>query len=166
MRAPGILLDSAENPALCPRCGAPVDSEYFDESGLADAPEPGRRVVLARFELRPQHCGVLEYIAQFTDLFACDCKQIETPGIEWAILENNRPLYPYLGLRWILNPWGYGSFPVAIRLSENAVVEFVVRGIGSVAGEPKVAKVGGRILGRFWYNPEYGHAASGPCHFK
>ena len=100
------------------------------------------------------------------DLFACDCNQIETPGIEWAILENNRPLYPYLGLRWILNPWGYGSFPIAIRLSENAVVEFVVRGIGSVAGGPRVAKVGGRIVGRFWYNPEYGHAASGPCHFK
>ena len=101
----------------------------------------------ARFELRPQHCGVLEYIAQFTDLFACDCKQIETAGIEWAILENNRPLYPYLGLRWILNPWGYGSFPVAIRLSENAVVEFVVRGIGGLAGGPKVKRIGGRILG-------------------
>ena len=31
-----------------------------------------------------------------------------------------------------MNPWGYGSFGVAIRLDENATVEFVVRNAGYV----------------------------------
>ena len=45
---------------LCPNCGLPRDYEHFDESGFANPPEPGREVVLARFELRPQYCGLLE----------------------------------------------------------------------------------------------------------
>jgi hypothetical protein len=139
----------------------PVDSEFFDDSAIEPAPGPGEELVLARFELRPQYCGVLEYISQFTDAQAAHPAQIETPGLEWLLLANNQPLSPYLGLRFILNPWGSGSFPIALRLSDGATIEFVVRGTAGAlpAGDPgHITKVGGRIVGRYWYNPEFGHA--------
>src|SRR4029077_13306306 len=44
--------------ALCPACGLPRDYEHFDESGFACTPGPGQQVVLARFELAPQYCGL------------------------------------------------------------------------------------------------------------
>lgn len=139
----------------------PVDSEYFDDSSIEATPCPGKEAVLAKFELPPQYCGVLEFVAQFTDVQATNPAQIETPGLEWLLLANNRPLYPYLGLRLILNPWGVGSFPIALRLSDGATVEFIVRCTGDAPppGDPlHIAKVGGRIVGRYWYNPEFGHA--------
>jgi hypothetical protein len=144
--------------ALCAMCGIPVDSLYFDESRLDEAPGPGREVSLARFELPPQYCGVLQYFAQFTDLHARDKSQIETPGLEWLILSNRRPLYPYLRLERIVNPWGYGSFPIGIRLDEGTVLEAVVRGVSNGAAPPaeQVRRVGARIVGRFWYNAAYG----------
>ena len=49
-----------------------MDSKYFDESGITALPPPGRDVVLARFELGPQYCGVLDYFSQFTNLLAPD----------------------------------------------------------------------------------------------
>jgi hypothetical protein len=145
-------------PASCAVCGIPLDSKYFDESGVAEAPSPGRVVVLARFELPPQYCGVLEYFSQFTDLHTKDASQIRTPGVEWRILSNNRPLYPYISLDRIVNPWGYGSFPVAIRLDENSTIEFVVRGVssGSTDNGDVITTVAGRIVGRYWYNAAYG----------
>jgi hypothetical protein len=145
-------------PASCTVCGIPLDSEYFDESGVAEAPSPGKVAVLARFELPPQYCGVLEYFSQFTDLHAQDPSQIRTPGLEWRILSNNRPLYPYITLDRIVNLWWYGSFPVAIRLDENSVIEFVVRGVsnGSSGNGDVITTVAGRIVGRYWYNAAYG----------
>ena len=213
-------------PALCTDCGIPLDAKYFDESGLADAPAPGQEVVLARFELHSQYCGVLEYFSQFTDLNVKDPSQVETPGLEWLILSNRRPLYPYVRLDKILNPWGFGSFQFSARLDENSTLEFVVRralipgpvstaigasiaaalvpqavtptsmaniregarllvdmgasqetvslisvtptsftavfrnnhtGPVSVMGVgDAVTQVGGRIMGRFWFNPAYG----------
>ena len=82
------------------------------------------------------------------------------------LLVNNRPLFPYVKkLDYILNPWGYGSFPMAIRLDESTTVEMVVRGVKPKkkdAEEPeKGPTVGGRIMGRFWYNPAYGNARNG-----
>jgi hypothetical protein len=150
--------ETSAPPALCSNCGIPLDSQYFDESGVADAPPLGKDVVLAHFELQPQYCGVLEYFFQFTDLQAEHPSRIETPGLEWMILLNNRRLYPYIKLNLIVNPWGYGSLPIAIRLDENATVEFVVRRVSSVdtvAGDV-INRVGGRIVGRYWYNAAYG----------
>lgn len=154
------------NAALQPRgasvpradCGIPMDSEYFDESGVAAVPAPGGEVVLARFELSPQYCGVLEYFSQFTDLHAKDLSRIETPGLQWIILANNRPLYPYIRLQTIVNPWGYGGFQVCIRLEEGAAIELVVRAVSSATfpDGAVIRQVGGRLMGRYWYNPVYG----------
>lgn len=147
---------------LCAACGIPADAEYFDESSVTDAPALGRLVVLATFTLAPQYCGVLQYFSQFTDAFERNHGAIQTQGLVWQLRVNGRPLYPYVQLRHILNPWGFGSFPVAIRLDESATVEFVVRRVESAPpGTPpdqQIAQVGGRIVGRSWYNPSYGDA--------
>jgi hypothetical protein len=158
-------LDVTHASYLCPNCGLPRDYEHFDESGFAKPPTPGHEVVLARFELPPQYCGLLENFSQFTDLLGRDLSRVETPGLQWIITVNNRPLYPYVNLDHIVNPWGWGSFGVSIRLDENAMVKFVVRNLDyPVPGE--IEKIGGRIVGRFWYNPAYGDATPRACHFK
>jgi hypothetical protein len=157
-------LDVMRASYLCPNCGLPRDYEHFDESGFADKPaQPSREVLLARFELPPQYCGLLENFSQFTDQLGRDLSEVETPGLQWIILVNKRLLYPYVRLEHIVNPWGYGSFGVAIRLDENATVEFVVRNTGDAS---EIERVGGRIVGRFWYNPAYGDATPRACHFK
>jgi hypothetical protein len=138
----------------CPTCGIPLDSEYFDESKVVKAPDVGETIILARFELPPQYCGVLEYFSQFTDDHANNPANVATPGLQWLLLTNHRPLYPYLNLDRIVNPWGYGSFQVSIRLDDSATLEFVVRRVNSAA--PEITKVGGRIVGRYWYNAIYG----------
>jgi hypothetical protein len=148
---------TSPNQALCANCGIPLDAKYFDESGVSGLPEPGNAVVLARFDLPPMYCGVLEYFSQFTNLCPKDPSEIVTPGFEWAILSNNHPLYPYIKMDRILNPWGFGSFPVAIRLDENVRLEFVVRRVSSQPTNIQV--LGGRILGRYWYNVAYGDVA-------
>jgi hypothetical protein len=139
---------------VCPTCGIPLDSQYFDDSKVVAAPEVGREVLLARFELPPQYCGVLEYFAQFTDAYGKDPSRIHTPGLQWLLLINKRPLYPYTNLDRIVNPWGNGSFQVAIRLNENSIVEFQARRLSDQA--PEVTSVAGRIVGRYWYNAAYG----------
>jgi len=146
---------------LCNICGIPMDAEHFDESGVAGVPAPGEDVILARFTLHPQYCGVLNYFVQFTDLFFKNPSQIETPGLQWLLLTNNRPLFPYVKVDKILNPWGFTCIPVAIRLDENATIEFVVRNAGAGAAEngEAITKVGGRIVGRYWYNHAYGDVA-------
>jgi hypothetical protein len=160
-------LDALRASYICPNCGMPRDYEHFDESGFADTPTPGREAVLARFELQPQYCGLLENFSQFTDLLGRDLSQVETPGLQWIIMVNNRPLYPYIELDHIVNPWGWGSFGVSIRLDENARVEFVVRNIDySPPGASEIKRIGGRIVGRFWYNSAYGDATPRDCRFK
>ena len=145
---------------LCAACGIPVDTQYFDDSSVQPKPDLGEEVVLARFDLPAQYCGVLQYFAQFTDAFGSNASQIATPDIEWKLLVNNHALFPYLNLRHIVNPWGYGSYSVNIRLDENATVELVARGVvpDSTAGIPagdQINLVGGRIVGRSWYNTSY-----------
>jgi hypothetical protein len=140
---------------LCNACGIPLDSQYFDASSVQPAPGLGQEVVLARFDLPAQYCGVLQYFAQFTDDFARNADQIATPHVEWKILANNHALFPYINLRHIVNPWGFGSYPVNIRLDENSSVELVARGVAAPGVNP-VSTVGGRIMGRFWYNASYG----------
>jgi hypothetical protein len=142
---------------LCGSCGIPLDSQYFDDSSVKDAPLLGEEIVLARFDLPAQYCGLLQYFAQFSDAFVAAHSQIVTPNVEWKLLANNHALFPYLSLRHIVNPWGFGSYPVNIRLDENSTVELVARGVAPAkADDIKIAKIGGRIMGRFWYNGCYG----------
>lgn len=144
---------------LCATCGTPVDSQFFDESSVVPAPTLiGDEVVLARFELPPQYCGVLQYFSQFTDAFGGDFKNVQTPTIEWKLLVNNHALFPYINLRHIVNPWGYGSYPVNIRLSEDSTIELLVRRVTLIGSlpDPPISVIGGRIVGRFWYNASYG----------
>ena len=146
----------------CAGCGIPVDSQYFDDSTMAEPPDVGSEVVLARFELPAQYCGVLQYFSQFSDAHGRDLANVFTPGLEWRILVNNHALFPYIGLRHIINPWGFCSYPVNIRLDEASTVELVVRGVvDPLTGiAPRVDVVGGRIAGRYWYNASYGDVVS------
>jgi hypothetical protein len=158
----GIALENETTTGLCAACGVPFDSQYFDVSSVQEAPEPGEELLLGRFDLPAQYCGVLQYFSQFTDRYGKDCSQVQTPDLEWRILVNNHALFPYFALRHIVNPWGYGSFPVNIRLDEDSTLEFVVRGVvgAGVSCDEQVKVVGGRIVGRFWYNAAYGDVVS------
>lgn len=172
-----LSLGREQASVLCNTCGIPFDSQYFDDSSVEAAPKDvGGEVVLARFDLPAQYCGVLQYFAQFTDVFARHAEEIKTPEIEWKLLVNNHALFPYINLRHIVNPWGLGTYPLNIRLDENSSVEFIARRVapppevkptpiapGRVeppAVEP-VKNVGGRIMGRFWYNACYGDVDRG-----
>lgn len=148
---------------LCLYCGAPLDSQPFDESSILEAPDVGREVVVARFALPPQYCGVLEHVAQFTDAHGQAADQAQTPGIEWTLLGNGSPIHPFSRLGHILNPWGFGGFKTAVRLSDGMRLEFVVRRAApSPAGRPQVRVVGGRLVGRVWYDRTFGEWRPGP----
>jgi hypothetical protein len=143
---------------VCPTCGIPWDAGFFDESNVIEpAPGPGEEVVLARYALHRNYCGVLMTFAQFTDQYARDNSRVRTPGYRWQIRCNGQPRYPYLTFEHIINPWGQAGFPVHLRLEENCLVEFTVRNVGAV-GDGVLAMVGGRITGRYWYNTDYGGA--------
>jgi hypothetical protein len=138
---------------LCARCGMAADSKHFDESRIVALPPIGRHAVLARFELPPQYCGVLEYFSQFTNVQAANPAAIETPGLDWAVLSNGRALAPYLRFDRILNPWGYGSFQVALRIEESATIELVAYNRAYTApAASAIERVGGRIVGRYWFD--------------
>jgi hypothetical protein len=149
--------------SLCTACGIPLDSQYFDDSSVQPLPTDfGQEVVLARFDLPPQYCGVLQHFSQFTDAFGEKASKIATPDIEWRLLINGHGLFPYMHLRRIVNPWGEACYPVNIRLDESSSLELVARRV-SDAGAPQtptavgtVNVVGGRIAGRFWYDESYG----------
>ena len=155
---PATISDSRPLSAPCVTCGIPFDAKPFDESGTARIPARGRDQVLARFELPPQYCGVLQLFSQFWEENVRDPTRIVTEGLQWIILVNRRPLHPYVALERVVNPWGIGSFPIAIRLDENATVEFAVRNRAmNVDPDPERRPlVGGRIVGRYWYNACYG----------
>jgi len=167
---------------LCAICGIPVDAEHFDASGFVGGglafdpfnagfdlavpeslPKRGEQKVLASFQLHPQYCGLLTYFAQYTDLYASDNSRILTPGFEWVILQNGKPVFPYLRLEMIVNPWGYNCLPIAVRLDENARVEFILRNrsiadakLNGGEGLYPIRAFAGRIMGRYWYNDVFG----------
>jgi hypothetical protein len=146
---------------VCQICGVPLDANYFDVADIKPAPQPGQEVELARFELHSQYCGALLYFVQYAEPVTAQSKEIfKTPGYEWVILCNSQPRAPYLPTRLILNPWGYNSFPIHLRLEEGCVVRFVVRKVPPPAHEQDIllSQVGGRLLGRYWYNLAYGGA--------
>ena len=141
----------------CQICGIPQDAGFFDESSIKGAPPLGQEVVLARYELHREYCGLLMYFAQFTDVYAGDPKEVETPGYQWQIRCNGQPRDPYLTFGHIINPWGLSGFPVYLRLEEGCTLEFAIRKVGDDQGKT-LQKIGGRILGRTWYNTAYGGA--------
>lgn len=143
-------------------CGSAVDRQFFDVSRLAITPEIGREVVLARFELPMHYCGQFENFSQFIGNEQFEpLTRVGTPGLEWRLLINDRPFAPYLPLEHIVNPWGFSCCPVAIRLDENATVEFVVRNVTHDRTRTgTIQTIGGRITGSYWYNPAYGDVAT------
>jgi hypothetical protein len=145
----------------CPVCGIPADASYFDDSSIATAPDNNRReVVLAKYELHPNYCGELQYFAQYTDAYALSPAAVETPDLEWQIRSDGQPLAPWRTFRRIINPWGLSGFPIHLRLREGSLTELVVRFVGvdvvTLRSGPSVTQVGGRLLGRFWYNTKFG----------
>ncbi|MET0555849.1 MAG: hypothetical protein ABW221_22610 [Vicinamibacteria bacterium] len=154
-----MTVTAAEAP--CYVCGIPADASYFDDSSIVGAPSGGSEVVLARFESHPNYCGVLQYFAQYTDAHAASPVEVETPGLEWQIRSDGRPLAPWLAFRRIINPWGLSGFPIHVRLAEGSLTELVVRDVGGGVvllgpGLLPVTRVGGRLLGQYWYNPAFG----------
>jgi hypothetical protein len=142
---------------ICHICGIPQDAGFFDESNIKPAPDSGKEIVLARYELHRNYCGLLMYFAQFTDRYAFDPREVETPGYQWQIRCNGQPRDPYLTFDHIINPWGLSGFPIYLRLEEGCTLEFAIRNLGSNQHKP-LETVGGRILGRSWYNTIYGGA--------
>jgi hypothetical protein len=155
------MIATALEPA-CHVCGIPADASYFDDSSIAKAPDKdSREVVLAKYELHPNYCGELQYFAQFTDAYATAPAAVETPDLEWQIRSDGQPLAPWLTFRRIINPWGLSGFPIHVRLREGSLTELVVRFVGEgpivpVRDLPTVTQVGGRLLGRYWYNTNFG----------
>ena len=147
---------------ICQICGIPADASYFDDSSIAKAPDSNsREVVLAKYELHPNYCGELQYFAQYTDAYALSPAAVETPDLEWQIRSDGQPLAPWLAFRRIINPWGLSGFPIHLRLKECSLTELVVRFVGPdvvplLSGPLPVTQVGGRLLGRFWYNTNFG----------
>lgn len=167
---------------VCHICGIPTDAGFFDVSTIVDSPKPGEEVVLASYQLHPNYCGALVYFAQFTDVHAQYPVAAWTPGLEWEIRCNGNPRDPYLRFDRIINPWGLSGFPIHLRLEEGCLTELVVRRVVGAGSTPPVkaallvrkpgrgspsdsftrfefpvpSLVGGRLLGRFWYNPVYG----------
>jgi hypothetical protein len=144
----------------CQMCGIPADASFFDESNIVEAPKLGQERVLARYELHRNHAGLLLYFAQFTS-----ASSVVTPGYQWQIRCNGQPRDPYLTFEHIINPWGMSGFPIGLRLEEGCLLEFVIRNVSvnddpndPAATERRLAQVGGRILGRYWYNVDFGGA--------
>jgi hypothetical protein len=140
-------------------CGIPADSQYFDDSSISISPDLNQTVTLAQFELPAQYCGVLEHFSQFTDVQSSKHSEIETPGFRWQIRANKQPLFPYHDFSLVLNPWGYNSFPINIRLPQATELELVISrvAVGGSKGQ-KIKLVGGRLQGRFWYNQAFGRS--------
>jgi hypothetical protein len=158
MSAPASCLVSGVQHG-CPRCGIPIDALTFDDSSIVAWPDPRSQVTLARFELPPQYCGVLESFMQFTDAYAKDESAVETPTVWWRLLIDRHPVAPYTNLQWIVNPWGgVQPAPVLIKLPPGATVELIARSDPSQSDS--IRKVGGRIIGRYWYDLSYGAVGS------
>ena len=146
---------------VCHICSIPWDAGYFDEASIKPAPQrQGQEVELARYALHPQYCGVLLYFVQYAEPASGGTpgKDVfETPGYEWLLLCNGQPRAPYLPTSLIRNPWGQMSLPIHLRLEEGCTLRLVLRLVSSPPGIV-LAKAGGRLMGRYWYNAVYGGA--------
>jgi hypothetical protein len=137
-----------------------MDANYFDVASIKTAPKVvGEEAEVACYELNPQYCGTLLYFTQYAEQDKPNHQVIShTPGYEWIILCNNQPRAPYLPTSLILNPWGATNLSIDLRLEEGCTVRLVVRKVtpGADETEVKLSQVGGRLLGRTWYNTIYG----------
>ena len=141
---------------VCQICGVPSDAGYFDVADIKTAPLVGEEVEVARYELNAQYCGAMLYFTQYAEESGTKRQVISnTPGYEWVILCNNQPRAPYLPTTLILNPWGYTALPIHLRLEEGCTLRFVVRRVAATVAV-ELSQVGGRLLGRAWYNTIYG----------
>src|SRR5262245_64923197 len=88
-----------------------------------------------------------------------DNRQILTPSFEWSIVQNGKPVFPYTSLERIVNPWSYNCLPIAVRLDENARVEFILTN-RSIRDDDlnayPIKAFAGRIMARYWYNEIFG----------
>jgi hypothetical protein len=141
--------------SICHICGVPADAGYFDTSRIIPPPEPGAEKVLARYELHRNYCGLLLHFAQLVETGGSAAASVQTPGFQWQIRCNGQPRDPYLSFDHIINPWGSSALPVNLRLEEGCVLELVIR---NVQASTEGAVVGGRLVGRYWYNDIYGGA--------
>ena len=91
--------------AVFPKC------RFFDESTINAPPRLGHELVLARYELHRNYCGMLLYFAQFTDRYARNPTEVQTPGYQWQIRCDGQPRDPYLTFDRIINPLGFVGFP-------------------------------------------------------
>jgi hypothetical protein len=151
--------------APCHVCGVPGDAGYFDDATIQVAPASlGEEVQVAQYRLHPQYCGALLYFAQYAEPAEPPAAPVvvETPGYEWVVLCNNQPRAPYVPTSVLRNPWGYPAFPVNLRLEEGCTVRLVVRKVVAPSGKTEIplSRIGGRLHGRYWYNPIYGGAPS------
>lgn len=146
-------LHALDATVACARCGIPADALAFDASSVVPWASTSREIVLARFDLPSQYCGVLDSFFQFTSEHAADASRILTPTIQWRLLIDRHPVAPYPDLRWIVNPWGACAPSTAIRLSPGARVELVAR---RLPGTDASSTIAGRITGHYWYDASYG----------
>lgn len=141
---------------VCHICGTPQDAGYFDVASIQPAPRTGEEIEVARYQLNPQYCGTLLYFMQYAEESGTKKQVIShTPGYEWVILCNNQPRAPYLPTDLILNPWSANALLIHLRLEEGCTLRFVVRRVTATVGV-ELSQVGGRLLGRTWYNTIYG----------
>jgi len=132
----------------------PLDAGWFDDSRIVSMPAFGTEVVLAERSLHRNYAGVLMYFWQFTTSHAKDPAAVKTPGLQWFVRCNGNPADPYLPFEHIVNPWGCGGIPISLRLDPGTRVQLVVRNEARRARGEML--VGGRILGRFWYDKQFG----------
>jgi hypothetical protein len=141
---------------VCQICGVPLDAGYFDVATIKAAPLVGEEIEVARYELNPQYCGTMLYFMQYAEEIRTKRQVLSnTPGYEWVILCNNQPRAPYFPTDLIRNPWGYNALPIHLRLEEGCTLRFVVRRRAATVSQ-ELSQVGGRLLGRTWYNTQYG----------
>ena len=156
--------------SLCSSCGMPIDAGIFDDSSILNivtegeaAPafhsaslQPGESLELARFELSPEHCGMLFAFAQYTDRYAANPANLLTPGYEWEICCDDQPLSPWLRFDRIIQPWGLAGFPLSVRLLRDSTLRFVIRNLGVDPADGNwLRQVGGRVVGKYWFEEEH-----------
>jgi hypothetical protein len=139
--------------------GVPADAGVFDESRIIDLAtplEPGREVVLVRFEIHRNYSGILMHFAQYTNRSIGQPPELRTPGYRWELRNYGQPIAPYLSLDHIVNPWGAANFPICLPIGDGSAIELVLRNESASDPRDRLEVVGGRIMGRYWYNSAYG----------
>jgi hypothetical protein len=156
---------------VCLNCGIPIDAGIFDDSAIINITTPGEAspgrpqasllpgeaLELARFDLSPEHCGVLLSFAQYTDQYATSVKNVLTPGYLWEIRYDDQPLAPWLRFDRVINPWGLAGFPMAVRLQPESRLRLMIhnQNVPPTDAQHWLRQVGGRLVGRYWFDDEH-----------